>query len=82
MDWFIETPSPSTLAGAANELAEMIAENRPAFRDFSNEGLYELSRFLVESRDLVASLTRISEQLEAEAGRFLFGDAQAGYEAQ
>lgn len=74
--------SMATLSGAAKELQGMIAENRPAFRDFSNEGLYEMSRFLAETRDLVASITRISEQIEADPGRFLFGDSQAGYEAK
>lgn len=74
--------SMTRFTGAANELTEMIAENRPAFRDFSNEGLYEISRFLAETRDLVVNLTHISEQIEADPGRFLFGDSQAGFEAE
>ena len=74
--------STAIFSGAAKELTGMISENRPAFRDFSNEGLYEMSRFLAETRDLIASLTRISEQIEADPGRFLFGDSQAGYEAE
>ncbi len=38
--------SAQTLNGAAGELDKMLAENRPAFRDFSRDGLYALSRFL------------------------------------
>ena len=72
----------TALSAAADELTEMIAENRAGFHDFSNEGLYELSRFLVESRALVDSLTRITERFEADPARFLFGDAQAGFEPQ
>lgn len=74
--------STAVFTGAAKELTGMISENRPAFRDFSNEGLYEMSRFLAETRDLIASLTRIAEQIEADPGRFLFGDSQAGFEAE
>ena len=58
------------------------AENRPAFRDFSGEGLYELSRFLVEARDLVASLNRISDRFESDPARFMFGDAAQGFTPQ
>ena len=62
--------------------ARQLAENREAFRDFSNEGLYELSRFLVEARELVGGLTLIVDRFEADPARFLFGDSQAGFEPQ
>ncbi|MFQ5958354.1 MAG: MlaD family protein [Alphaproteobacteria bacterium] len=74
--------SARTLNGAADELDKMLAENRPAFRDFSRDGLYELSRFLVEARVLVASMTRIADRFEADPARFLFGDSEAGFEPQ
>ncbi len=70
------------LAGASDELSELIAENRAALRDFSNEGLYELSRFLVEARVLVDNMTRITQRFESDPARFLFGDAQAGFEPE
>ena len=71
-----------TLADTAEDLQLIVAENREAFRDFSNEGLYEMSRFLVEARELVAGLTIIVDRFEADPARFLFGDSQAGYEPQ
>ena len=71
-----------TLAKTAEDLQLIVSENREAFRDFSNEGLYELSRFLVEARELVGGLTLIVDRFEADPARFLFGDSQAGFEPQ
>ena len=70
------------LSVTAEQLSLLVAENRPAFRDFSGEGLYELSRFLVEARDLVASLNRISDRFESDPARFMFGDAAQGFTPQ
>lgn len=72
--------SAQALAGTADSIDAMIAENRPALRDFAAEGMYELSRLVVESRVLVGALTRISDRLEADPARFLFGDSQAGFD--
>ncbi|MFQ5785157.1 MAG: MlaD family protein [Alphaproteobacteria bacterium] len=69
-----------SLSGAADEINAMVSENRQALRDFSGEGLFELTRFLVEARSLVASLTRISNRFEEDPARFLFGDSQQGFE--
>ena len=70
------------LAATAETLNRMIAENRQPLQDFSRDGLYELSRFLVEARELVASLTRIADRFESDPAQFMFGDSQAGYEPQ
>lgn len=72
----------ANLALTAEQLHLMVAENRPAFRDFSGEGLYELSRFLVEARALVASLSRVSDRFESDPARFMFGDSAQGYTPQ
>ena len=69
----------ANLALTAEQLQLMVAENRPAFRDFSSEGLYELSRFMVEARALVASLSRVSDRFESDPARFMFGDSAQGY---
>ncbi len=74
--------SARSLTGAADQLSKMVVENRPGLRDFSQDGLYELSRFLVEARELVASMTRIADRFEADPARFLFGDSEAGFEPQ
>ncbi len=74
--------SARTLVLTAEKLNGMVDENRAALRDFSSEGLYELSQFLVEARALVDSLTRVSDRFESDPAGFLFGNAQAGYETR
>ena len=74
--------SARTLVLTAEKLNGMVDENRAALHDFSSEGLYELSQFLVEARALVDSLTRVSDRFESDPAGFLFGDAQAGYETR
>ena len=69
----------ANLADTAEQLTLLVAENRASLKDFSGEGLYELSRFLAESRELVASLKRISDRLEADPTGFLFRDSAQGY---
>ena len=68
-----------SIGQAADQLNLLIVENRAPLHDFAADGLYEFTRFLVETRALVASLTRIATELESDPARFLFGDAEAGY---
>ncbi|MBO6781878.1 MAG: MCE family protein, partial [Alphaproteobacteria bacterium] len=49
-------------------------------RDFTGEGLYELTNFMVEARALIDSLERVTTQVERDPARFLFGNQQQGYE--
>jgi phospholipid/cholesterol/gamma-HCH transport system substrate-binding protein len=63
-----------TIERAAEELRGMLSETRPAVRDFSGDGLLELTRFLREARQLVISLTRLSERIENDPARLLFGE--------
>ena len=72
----------ASLASAAAQLSLLVEENRPALKDFSGEGLYEMSRFLVEARELVAALARISDRFETDPARFMFGDSTQGYTPQ
>lgn len=67
------------LGNTAEQLTLLIVENRAPIHDFTADGLYEFTRFLVETRALVASLTRIATELESDPARFLFGDSEAGY---
>ena len=72
----------SELSVASEELHGMIAENRKPIRDFSGDGLYDLSRMIVEMRGLVSSLTRIAHQLETDPSLYLFGGSEKGFEAK
>jgi phospholipid/cholesterol/gamma-HCH transport system substrate-binding protein len=64
----------------ANDLDKVVVDASGPMRDFTGSGLYELTQFLSEARTLVASLTRLSYQLERDPARFLFGDQQKGFE--
>ncbi len=69
-------------ARVSRQLETMIGENRAGIRDFSGSGLYEFTQLVIESRVLVESLTRISQQLERDPARFLFGDRRRGFEIE
>jgi phospholipid/cholesterol/gamma-HCH transport system substrate-binding protein len=62
----------------SGELEKVVAENRRPLRDFSSQGLYELTQFLSEARGMVASLTRLTDKIQADPARFFFGDQQQG----
>lgn len=67
----------------ATQLDEMIAENRGPIRDFSAVGLYDLTQLVQDMRTLVSTLNRVSERMEANPSRFLFGDPnESGYQAK
>ena len=69
-------------ARVAETLNKVVEENRLPLRDFSANGLYELSQFIAEARVLVSTLTRLSGQIERDPARFFFGDTQKGFEAK
>jgi phospholipid/cholesterol/gamma-HCH transport system substrate-binding protein len=45
----------------------------------NGEGLSQLSDLLREARGLVASLTRLSNELDRQPTKLLFGDRHKGY---
>ncbi len=65
---------------ASGEAASLISENREAVNDFAVTGLYELTEFLVEGRQLMSDLDRLVRQVEADPARILFGNRQKGVE--
>ncbi len=66
----------------SGELKELVAENREGIRDFTSTGLSELSVLLIEMRDLVVALNRVTTDIERDPARFFFGNRQEGYEAR
>jgi phospholipid/cholesterol/gamma-HCH transport system substrate-binding protein len=70
------------LSSVADELDQTVTENREPLRDFSNSGLYELTQLMNELRTLVASMTRISTQIERDPARFFLGDRRQGFQAE
>jgi len=72
--------SAARFEAMATEFERMAAENRPGLKQFSENGLYELTLMMNETRTLIGSLSRIADQFERDPARFLFGDAQRGYQ--
>jgi len=69
-------------AKVSQQLSVLIADSRPGLKDFSGSGLYEFTQLMIEARALVESMTRVSQQLERDPARFLFGDRQKGYQIE
>ncbi|HTS94356.1 MAG TPA: MlaD family protein [Stellaceae bacterium] len=57
----------------------VVQDVRPGVRDFSQRGLSDLMQLIADARVLVASLTRVSEQIERDPTRFFFGERREGY---
>ena len=74
--------SARTMTRVSNQIEAVIAENRAPLRDFTSEGLYELTNFLSEARALIDGLNRVTTQVERDPARFIFGNQQQGYETQ
>ncbi len=67
---------------AATQLEGLIAENRTPINDFTTTGLYEFSNVMIEARELISVLQRITTEMQRDPARFIFGDQQQGYDAQ
>lgn len=76
------TKSFAAMADSFNEtskqLAAVIDDNREPLKQFSSTTLYEASELVSELRRLVASMTRISHQLEKDPARFFLNDRSTG----
>lgn len=70
------------LSVASEELARLLSENSDSLTNFSQTGLYEFSQLMAEARVLVSALSRLTEQVERDPARFLFGDKQQGVEVE
>jgi paraquat-inducible protein B len=66
----------------ADQVNNMIAENRQGLRDFTETGLYEITGLAQDAQRMVNQITRLSEQLERDPARFFFGDRGRGVMAE
>jgi phospholipid/cholesterol/gamma-HCH transport system substrate-binding protein len=71
-----------SLRKTSDEVHAMIAENREPLSDFTATGLNEFTGLLIEMRDLVVALNRVTTEIQRDPARFLFGDRQQGYEVR
>jgi phospholipid/cholesterol/gamma-HCH transport system substrate-binding protein len=67
-----------SLAKTSDELGLMIAENRPAVRDFTGSALNDVNILIAELQELTNSLARISNRIERDPSNFLFGGNSRG----
>lgn len=61
-------------SNAATTLEALIVENRGPIDEFMNDGLAQVTRFLSDARQLMASLNRLAGRLDEDPSRLLFGD--------
>ena len=66
----------------SEETEELVRDSREPLSEFAQTGLYELTLTLREFRGRVASLNRVSRELERDPSLFLFGDRQAGFRSE
>lgn len=62
----------------SQQLSAVIADNREPLKQFSSTALYEAAELVTELRRLVASMTRISHEIEKDPARFLLNDRNTG----
>jgi paraquat-inducible protein B len=76
------TVAASSVRRMADEVDQLVAENREGLRDFTQRGLYEYSGLAQDAQRLVDQINRIAEELERDPARFLFGDRTEGISAE
>ena len=74
--------SVASVRRMADQVNNMVAENRQGLRDFTENGLYEITGLAQDAQRMVNQITRLSEQLERDPARFLFGNRGQGVMAE
>lgn len=64
--------------GVGTEVRGLVKENREPIRDFSRNGLVQLSGTITELRSLIENLDRVVEKLDRSPQEFLFGGTNRG----
>jgi phospholipid/cholesterol/gamma-HCH transport system substrate-binding protein len=64
-----------------DHLDAVVQENRQPLHDFSQNGLNQVSQVLVEARAVIANINRITDDIQRDPTRFLFGgEHRPGYQ--
>src|SRR5581483_1997569 len=64
---------------ATRDLQATLHEARPAVRELSQRTVPQIEESLRETRQFIAGMTRLGEQIERDPSRLLFGDRREGY---
>jgi phospholipid/cholesterol/gamma-HCH transport system substrate-binding protein len=67
------------LEGTDRQLDATIQDLRPGLRDFAQRTLPQVPELIGEAQQLVTGLTRLTDEVERDPTRFLFGDRNNGY---
>jgi phospholipid/cholesterol/gamma-HCH transport system substrate-binding protein len=75
----------ASIKGAADEfhkvaanLDGLVTENRGPLREFTSQGLSQVSGLITELRTLTGTLDRVADRLDRDPQRYLFGGSVAG----
>jgi len=68
------------LSDSNRELGGTLQDLRPGIRNFSQHTLGDVDSLIAETRQFVSGLSRLSNQLEHDPSRLLFGDRREGYQ--
>ncbi|HXQ67534.1 MAG TPA: MlaD family protein [Alphaproteobacteria bacterium] len=60
----------------ATDLTAVVEENRRPLKDFSSQGLYELTEFIAQARIAAEAITRLANKLEENPSELLLGGQQ------
>jgi len=71
-----------TLRRASSGIETLAGDVREPLADFSATGLYELTQLVGETRQLVATLARISTEFERDPAGFFIGSGARGFQAE
>ncbi len=69
-----------SMSKIAKRLDATLSVMEPGLKQFSNQGLADARMLMVEMRNLVHVLTRVSQKLESDPRRFMFGEPVKEYD--
>jgi phospholipid/cholesterol/gamma-HCH transport system substrate-binding protein len=72
----------SSLIGDSRQIHDILAENRPGLRDFTQQTLPAIDGFVGNAQRFLFNLNRFTAEIERDPTRLLFGDRRPGYTPQ
>jgi phospholipid/cholesterol/gamma-HCH transport system substrate-binding protein len=67
---------------AVRNINGMVTEDRAPMKDFAQNGLQQFQQLAIDTRALVAELSRTVNALDRDPSRLLYGDRREGYRPQ
>jgi phospholipid/cholesterol/gamma-HCH transport system substrate-binding protein len=72
----------TNLVDTNRQLQQVLQENRPGIREFSQGTLTQVSNLVSDMQRFIAGLTRFVSSIERDPARLLFGERREGYRPQ